>query len=52
MGYYGNPLRKEKEDNLICLFININGLQVEEWKAKNDIVRDFCIQSKADIISL
>ena len=46
---YRDYLRKEEEDDLICLSTNINGSQAEGWKAKNEIARDFCAQSKADI---
>ena len=49
--YYGDRLAKEEEDNLIYLLININRLQSEGWKLKNDLIRDFVLKSRAYIAS-
>ena len=46
LGNYGHYLRKEEEDDLIFLSINISGLQAEIWKVKIDIVRDFVFNQK------
>ena len=37
LGIYGDQLRKVAEDDVICLSLNINGLQAEGWKIKNDL---------------
>lgn len=42
---------KDKEKELILLLLNVNELQSESWKAKNEITRDFLIKCTAAIIS-
>jgi len=43
-------LMKDKEITIVSM--NINSLQIEGWKEKNNAFRDFCIRSKVDIIGI
>ena len=51
LGQYSNNLVKDKEEELVLLLLNVNDLQLESQKAKNDIIREFLIKYKADIIT-
>ena len=44
-------LSKIEKDKLVYLSINVNRLHYERWKVKNNIIRDFILKSKAEIIS-
>jgi len=49
--WYGDKLAKDKEKELVLLSLNVNGLQSEGWKVKIDIIKEFLIKYKVDIIA-
>ena len=49
-GSYRDLLSKTEDNKLVYLSINMNGLHYEGWKVKNDMIRDFILKSKAEII--
>ena len=40
------------DDSILCLSLNVNGLQQEKWKAKNDQIRKFLKKYDFDIMGL
>ena len=52
LGIYRDQLKKVADNDVICLSLNINGLQVERWKIKNDLLRNLLVSSKANIVGL
>ena len=49
---YGDHFCAKKDNEIIVVSLNINSLQTESWRAKNDLVRDFILKSEVDIIAL
>ena len=49
MYFYRDKFSIEKDDNILCILLNIR-LKDKKWKIKNDILRDFLLESKIDII--
>ena len=49
---FGDYFSPNKEEEITVISANINSLRMEEWKAKNDVLREFFVQSEADIIAL
>ena len=41
-----------KEEEIMVILLNANGLKTEEWKAKNNIARDFILRSNTNIVAL
>ena len=50
--YYRDLFLEDKNNEITCISLNIKRLKIENWKAKNAILRDFILQSKADLIGL
>ena len=50
--FYEDPFIAKKNNIIICISLNIKGLKVDKWKAKNEILQDFLLQSKVDLIRL
>ena len=47
---YRDFFSKEKDNKLIVVSANINGLQHEDWKAKNGLVKDFLLLYNVNIV--
>ena len=50
---YGDTLALDRDvtdDSVLCLSLNVNGLQLERWKAKNDRLRTFIKNYEFDIM--
>ena len=43
---------EEKNNELLCILLNVKDLKVKNQKAKNNILRHFILQSKADLMDL
>ena len=51
-GIAGEDWTYEEEDELVIVGLNSNGLKTESWQQKNDAIRDFLLQAKADLIAV
>ena len=52
---YGDTLdlnRDIHDDSVLCLGLNVNSLQAERWKAKNDRIRNFFKNYEFDIMGM
>ena len=49
---YGIQFDASKEEEIICMSMNINGLHTNSWRAKNNLLREFLVNSKSDIVGL
>ena len=49
---YGDYLVNKEENKIVCISLNINGLQKDKWKEKNDTLCKFLCQIGAEIIAL
>jgi len=47
---YGDHFNLNKDNELTTISLNINSLRTKSWQAKNDMVRDFILESNADVI--
>ena len=50
--FYGDYFNPRKEDKIAVISLNINSLRTEGWKAKNNLVRDFILESDANIVTI
>ena len=50
--YYGSKFGEEKQNSIIYILLNINGLKMNSWKAKNAMLCNFLVRSKVDLIGL
>jgi len=49
---FGDHFSPNKEEEIMVVSTNINGLKTEGWKAKNDILRSFLVRTEASIMAL
>ena len=50
--FYRDQFKANKDKEITILSANINRLRTEEWRAKNNQVRDLLLSIKANIIVL
>ena len=49
---YRDIFQPNKEEEITVISLNINKLRIEEWAAKNDMMKDFILKTEADIVAM